>query len=158
MLPNSSLLISSAQYSDLGHYSCEVVTSLQPGVRRYQGEIFIQEPQLLPFVIILVVILAIIMLLISICITCHRMGNHVVNHVKTTDKLSIMKKFNRFPKTKIVTKIPMKQFSNINSAVCPIGSIEELLVSEMGEDGSFRGQYTAWRNVIYNYIKMRLNL
>ena len=37
LLLNSSLLISGAQYSDLGHYSCEVLTSLQPGVRSYQG-------------------------------------------------------------------------------------------------------------------------
>jgi hypothetical protein len=69
------------------------------------------------------------------------MGQHLVHRVKTSDKLSIMKKVNRFPKT--VTKIPMKQFSNNNAAVSSIGSIEELLVSEMGEDGSFRGQYTA---------------
>jgi hypothetical protein len=59
VLPNSSLLISGAGYSDLGSYSCEVVTSHQHGVRSYQGQIFTQQPQLLPLVIILVVILAI---------------------------------------------------------------------------------------------------
>ena len=76
---------------------------------------------------------AITLLLISICMTCHRMGQHVVHHVKSSDELSIIKKFNKFPKT----KIPKRQFSNINSPVCSIGSIEDLLVSEMGEDGSF---------------------
>ena len=125
LLLNSSLLISGAEYSDLGHYSCEVLTSLQPGVRSYQGEIFTQEPQLLLLVIILVVILAIIMLLLGICLTCHRMGYYGVHHAKTPEEVSIITKLNRFPvdsfspsitKSDIFKKLPMK-YSKTNSPV-----------------------------------------
>ena len=131
LLLNSSLLISGAEYSDLGHYSCEVLTSLQPGIRSYQGEIFTQEPQLLPLVIILVVILAIIMLLLGICLMCHRMGYYGVHQAKTPEEVSIITKVNKFPvdsfsptitRTEIFKKLSMN-YSKINSPVYSVGSL-----------------------------------
>ena len=154
MLPNSSLLISGVQESDLGHYSCQVITRLGPGVRSEVGEIFSKESELIPVIIILVVILGITVLLLGICLTCHQKGFYGVDSAKALEKATIITKVNRFPthlstspikKSNLPLKMQMTQLSGINSPVCSLGSLssfEELLDSGMGEDGSFRGNYS----------------
>jgi len=154
MLANSSLLISGVHESDLGHYSCQVITLVGPGVRSEVGEIFSKESELIPVTIILVVILGITVLLLGICLTCHQKGFYGVDSAKALEKASIITKVNRFPthlstspikKSNLPLKMQMTHLSGINSPVCSLGSLssfEGLLDSGMGEDGSFIGNYS----------------
>jgi hypothetical protein len=144
LLHNSSLLIARPSQAHLGQYSCQLQTRLETGVRTLQGELLTYQPQLWPLIIILVLILAITILLLGICISCNRVGQYRVHRSKTAEEGSIISFSTPGKKPKLLTQIQMTQLAHMNSPVCSVGSltsVDELLNSGMGEDGSFRGNY-----------------
>ena len=91
LLPNSSLIISGVQPSDLGYYSCEAISDISPPVRSAHSQIYL--PYQYSWWIILTIILGIILLLLIVCFcickyrkTVKGEGYYCVDDMEGSDK------------------------------------------------------------------------
>ena len=165
LLPNSSLLISGVQESDLGYYSCETVTGNSPPVRSALSQIYLPH-QYTVWIILATLLPLSILSLFCLCVgKCRKVvkgveyycvddmeakHNESMIYYNNEDCDSVMQETDNVPKSWFPPKTPLftpktiRLLSKIDWSPGSVGSLlsnDEFLNKGMEEDGSFRERY-----------------